>query len=68
MSLIRQTADQMVQLASDLLQGSARKMREEGKTYAQIATELGISRARAHQLCDGVEPEAQPKIRKKAAI
>lgn len=38
------------------------KMRNEGKTYAEIAEKLGISRQRAHQQFKKVWKEEQAKL------
>ena len=37
----------------EIRQGAVQEMRDEGLSHAQVAAELGISRARAQQIADG---------------
>ncbi|WP_186319227.1 sigma-70 family RNA polymerase sigma factor [Streptomyces sp. SAJ15] len=37
----------------EIRQGAVREMRDEGMSHAQVAAELGISRARAQQIAEG---------------
>jgi hypothetical protein len=42
----------------------ARRLKSEGKSYAFIGLELGVSRQRAHQLATGYKSPAYLRIRR----
>lgn len=37
----------------EIRQGAVQEMRDEGLSHAEVAAELGVSRARAQQIADG---------------
>jgi hypothetical protein len=61
---LREAAGQLDRLAMELRREAVRRLRLEGKTFAQIAADLGISRARAHELWVA----GQQPVRKKARV
>lgn len=59
MKKLLEVADQMDANATVIRREAARELRRQGKTFAEIAEALGISRARAHQLCTEGEPTVE---------
>lgn len=55
---LKKMASDLDAMASALRREAVRRLRSEGKTFAEIAKDLGFSRARAHELWKQAEEEA----------